>query len=218
MMHVKPVDSIDQLAELKQRYMKQTTAPLDGMWLCGFVPAATHYGLYDEGVLGGFFCVNDDGCLLQFFVGSDHQSQSSLLFDAIVRRGDSPAGTIKGAFVSTAEPTLLSLCLDHLRVVGVTALMYELDGTNGGTPKQPRALGPTLKPLTATQLPEAVAFAMAAIGAPEAWLTGYYARLVERGELFGVWEGARLIATGESRGYDEFQPDCADLGVVVAES
>lgn len=218
MMDVKKLDSTDPLAELKHLYMRQTTAPLDGMWLCGFVPAATHYGLYSEGDLNGFFCVNDEGYVLQFFVGPHYQRQSSVLFDSIVRRGDSPAGALKGAFVSTAEPGSLSLCLDHLRLAGVNALMYELDAASGGVSKHHGESGLTLKLLTAAQLPEAVAFATAAIGAPQAWLTAYYGRLIERGELFGTWEGARLIATGESRGYDEFQVDCADLGVVVAES
>ncbi len=69
-----------------------------------------------------------------------------------------------------------------------------------------------------TQLAEALHFAMESIGAPEEWLTGYYTNLINRRELFGVWKGGRLIATGESRGYDKYQKDCADLGVIVAKS
>jgi hypothetical protein len=37
MIQIIAVESIGQLSELKQQYIGQTTAPLDGMWLCGFV-------------------------------------------------------------------------------------------------------------------------------------------------------------------------------------
>ena len=55
------------------------------------------------------------------------------------------------------------------------------------------------------------------IGAPEEWLTDYFSNLISRQELFGLWENDRLLATGESRGYDEYQTEYADVGVIVAE-
>ena len=68
------------------------------------------------------------------------------------------------------------------------------------------------------QLPQVVDFAVASIGAPEEWLSGYFANLIDRRELFGVWENGQLVATGKSRGYDEYQTEYADVGVIVAES
>ncbi len=217
-MQVKQVDSIDELGELKHLYMQQATAPLDGMWLCGFVPLATHYGFYQGNKLGGFCCVNDDGYLLQFFVSPRDQRESSALFESIARRADAPAGPVKGAFVSTAEPRYLSLCFDHFSTFKVNALMYQLDGLSESGPAGSREVVLPMTALRATHLPEAIEFAMAAVGAPEEWLGGYYAGLIERGELFGLWEHGRLIAAGESRGYDQFQTDYADVGVIVAES
>lgn len=217
-MRVKQADSIEPLGELKHLYMQQATDPLDGMWLCGFVPMATHYGFHEENELAGFCCVNDEGYLLQFFVSPRYQHQSSALFDSVALRADSPAGVIKGAFVSTAEPHYLSLCLDHFSAFEVNALMYQLDGTSGSSPKNSREPVLSMMTMSAANLPEAIDFAVAAIGAPEEWLNGYYAGLIERGELFGLWEGGRLIATGESRGYDQFQTDYADLGVIVGQS
>ncbi len=217
-MRAKQVDSIQQLDELKQLYMQQTTAPLDGMWLCGFIPTATHYGFYEGNELGGFCCVNDDGYLLQFFVSSRYQHQSSPLFGSIALRGDSPAGVVKGAFASTAEPLYLSLCLDHFTAFEVNALMYQLDDPREHAPGAPHTMILSMTTMRAVHLPEAVEFAIAAIGAPAEWLNGYYAGLIEREELFGLWRGDRLIAVGESRGYDELQTDYADVGVIVAQS
>ena len=76
MMQTRKVESTKQLSELKARYMDQTTAPLDGMWLCGFVPVSTHFGFYDDDKLVGFCCLNEEGYLLQFLLCPEYQAQS----------------------------------------------------------------------------------------------------------------------------------------------
>ncbi len=215
MIQVKKMGSTDPLIHLKKQYMLQTTAPLDGMWLCGFVPMASHFSFYDDNELVGFFCVNDEGYLLQFFVNQNYQNQSSQLFESILHGDDSPCDKIKGAFVSTAEPYLLSLCLDWFSKFEVNALMYQRDEAFR---EQPQENALTMTPVDFAQLPEAVDFAVAGIGAPAEWLSGYFANLINRQELFGVWENDQLIATGESRGYDEYQTEYADVGMIVAES
>ena len=97
MMQVKKSESADHLTGLKKQYMQHTTAPLDGMWLCGSVPMASHFGFCEDSELVGFFCVNDEGYLLQFFMNQKYQCQSSQLFESILHRDDSPTGEIKGA-------------------------------------------------------------------------------------------------------------------------
>lgn len=214
-MQVKAVESADSLAELKKQYVQQATAPLDGMWLCGFVPMASHFGIYDKNELVGFFCVNDESYLLQFFVSQNHQTESSQLFENVLHGDIAPFGTTKGAFVSSAEPHYLSLCLDSFTKFEVHSLMYQLAGCSRG---QSQIDDLTLTTVRSSQLPELVDFAVAAIGAPAEWLKGYYSNLINREELFGVWENGRLLATGESRGYDKHQTEYADLGVIVTES
>lgn len=215
MPQIKKLESIVPLSTLKNQYMAKTTAPLDGMWLCGFVPMARHFGLYKDDELIGFFCVNDEGYLLQFFVQPDYQSQSSLLFESVLQGNHSQIGSINGAFVSTAEPDYLSLCLDGFSKFDVHSLMYQ---RSGAALRQRTYHTLALTKIYSEQLSQAVDFAVASIGAPAQWLTGYFGNLIKRQELFGVWEHERLVATGEIRGYDEFQKDYADLGVIVAES
>ena len=215
MMHVQKMESIDSLTALKQQYMQHTTAPLDGMWLCGFVPLTRHFGFYEDRELIGFFCVNDDGYLMQFFVQPRYQQRASPLFASIIDGDDQPAGAIRGAFVSTAEPRSLSLCLDRFTRFDVNALMYQHEGaTMAPSPEVAR----TLTLVDAAQLSQAVDFAVANIGAPAAWLRGYFTNLIHRRELFGVWDHGKLIATGEARGYDAYQTDYADVGVIVAKA
>lgn len=214
MIETQKMESTGPLSELKEQYLQQTTAPLDGMWLCGLVPQARHFGLYKHNTLVGFFCVNDEGYLLQFFVNPNDQRQSSRLFESILRESDSPSGKIKGAFVSTAEPHYLSLCLDQFSSFEVNALMYQQDGISRQAPRE-NAL--TMPPVESTQLSQAVDLAVTATGEPAGWQLEYLANLINRQELFGVWKQGRLIAIGESRGYDEYQTDYADVGMIVAE-
>ncbi len=214
MTSVKPVTAIDELAPLKRQYMQQTTAPLDGMWLCGLVPLAAHYGIYEEDDLVGFYCVNDEGFLLQFFVTPDHQHRTSQLFASILRSDQASSCEIRGAFVSTAEPRFLSLCLDQFASFEVNALMYQHAGSAIEQPQSSLAM----TAVDSAQLSQAVDFAVASIGAAADWLRTYFKNLIDRRELFGVWKNGQLIATGESRGYDEFQTGYADVGVIVARS
>jgi len=215
-MQLQPIETLQTLDALKQRYLSQTTAALDGMWLHGFVPAASHYAWSEGEQQRGYFCVNDDGYMLQFFVDPRFRSKEAELFNHVAR-GESAVGVIKGAIVSTAEPHSLSLCLDHFRTFEVNAVMYQLDASEDERTHSDAASTPLAK-VTSSQLPDAVAFAMAEIGAPQDWVTGYYANLIDRGELYGVTDHGRLVATGENRRRDDLLAPHADLGVVVAQS
>ncbi|MEH6405150.1 MAG: GNAT family N-acetyltransferase [Sneathiella sp.] len=207
---------LDQITQLKQSYMKLTTAPLDGMWLTGFVPMATHYGFFEQTELVGFCCLNADGYLLQFFINSQFRDQTAQVFKNLVGNRYNTVPPLSGAFTSTAEPFVLALCLDNFSNFEVNALMFELPH-NGNFSENFQA-EVSLKTLEMGGLEPAVDFAHAAIGAPKEWLVGYYGTLIKRQELFGLWQDNVLIATGEARGYDEFQTEYADLGVIVAKA
>ena len=216
MMQTRKVESTKQLSELKAQYMDQTTAPLDGMWLCGFVPVSTHFGFYDDDKLVGFCCLNEEGYLLQFLLSTEYQAQSSEVFGTLLENNNSPIGQVKGAFVSTAEPQFLSICLDSFSAFKVNALMYRRDESSSVALQNEQTM--ELRRVKMEQLTETIRFAKASVDSPEQWLTGYLTNLINRKELFGYWQDGRLLATGESRGYDEYQLDYADLGVIVAES
>lgn len=159
--------------------------------------------------------MNEEEYLLQFFIAEEVQNQSSQIFNSIFDTDSKTSSSPKGAFVSTAEPDYLSLYLDRFTSFEVNALMYQRDERRIDPSSQDTA---SLTLIESKQLQEAVEFAVAAIGAPSEWLSGYFTNLISRQELFGVWNEGRLIATGESRGYDEYQVGYADLGVIVAEA
>lgn len=207
-MEIRPV-SIEQLSVLKHAYMARTTAPLDGMWLNGFVPQADHYGLYQEDSLQGFCCVNQDGFVLQFYLDDVLVESTSAVFKSLF---ENALVSASGAFASTAEPHYLSLCLDHFASFEVNSLMYQLSDNQ----VLEGAASAGLKKMISSDLGQAVSFAHDAIGAPKEWLSGYFANLIEREELFGVSIEGQLRATGECRVSDPYLPNVADIGVIVA--
>ncbi len=216
MIKIKPVDSIDALKPLKLAYIEQCTAPLDGMWLQGFVPFARHYALYADATLAGFCCVNEEGYMLQFYLLPRYREEAASTFRQLFRSGDAPTGTINGAFASTAEPQYFSHCLDLFSTFSVNALMYQLLDKAAVQP----ARSPFIE-LTAAdtdELDSLVDFVHRNLGASREWLTAYYTNLLNRNEVFCHWNDSALLAVGECRGYDEYQTDYVDLGVIVDQS
>ena len=213
-MQIEKIETIAQLSELKQRYVNQATAPLDGMWLTGFVPMANHYGFYDNEKLIGYCCINGEGYLLQFYLSSDNLNQASLIFDSVLTQKSSAIEKVKGAFASTAEPRYLSLCLDSFPEFKVNTLMYQLEKSPETNQEHKSVI--ELAVVKTEQLNELIEFAAVNTGAPEQWLTGYYTNLINRRELFAYRQNERLLAVGECRGYDEYQIGYADLGMIVA--
>jgi predicted acetyltransferase len=214
MIRIESIESISELSELKQAYFEQATAPLDGMWHFGFAPMANHFGFYIKNNLIGFCCLNEETYMLQFYLQPAFQVHSQQLFTLIAEQNSSIIGKIKGAFVSTAEPHYLSLCLDHSSTFKVNALMYQ----QALETKVQQNKSAELQLVTEDKLAELVQFAMTNIGAPEQWLNSYYGNLIARQELFGYWNDKQLLAAGECRLFDHYQTEYADLGVIVSQS
>lgn len=173
MLEIKPIETLGEINVLKRQYFEQSTAPLDGMWHFGFVPMSSHFGFYEGETLVGYCCINSDGYMLQFYLSNAAQTHAKELFTLIVEQNSSIIGVIKGAFVSTAEPYYLSLCLDNSSSFKVNALMYEQvapivfdDAT---------ALDLTLA--SQEQLSEFTDFAASNIGASAQWLSDYFTHL-----------------------------------------
>ncbi|GAB7219674.1 GNAT family N-acetyltransferase [Vibrio comitans] len=214
MLEIKQIETLEEVKKLKKQYFEQSTAPLDGMWHFGFVPMSSHFGFYEHDTLVGYCCVNGDGYMLQFYLSPVAQTKAKELFTLIAEQNSSAIGAINGAFVSTAEPNYLSLCLDNSSSFKVNALMYQ----QVNTLISESATGLDLTPASQDQLSAFVEFAVNNIGAPAQWLKEYFGNLITRQELFGYWKDGRLLATGECRLFDEHQTKYADLGMIVAES
>lgn len=196
----------EELSSLKQDYLDGLSAPIDGMW-ASFVSMADHYAIICGEDIIGYVAINAEQIMLRFYVKKGHDQTA--LFSQLINEL-----SVKGAVVATQEFEYLSLCMDSQKSVSVNALLYHCapdteieaaifpDGTD-------------FRAITTCDLQTAIDFAVAAIGAPEGWLRGYYSERIEGEELFGLWQGDILIGTGECRPSADQKP-YADLGMVVS--
>ncbi len=191
------------LQALKQEHLTSLAAPLDGMWQ-SFADMADQFEIREDDMFVGFCAVNSDRQLLQFFCQGSVNPQGA--YAHIVKTLD-----VAGAVVPTCDPSAMALAMDHQKAVSVNALMYHHPGA-ADTAFFPD--GATLAVLNAEDLESAVAFAHQTLGASEDWLNAYFDGLIGRGELFGLWQGGTLIATGECRASD-VQTAISDVGMVV---
>ena len=197
---------IAALKTMKQRYTASTTAALDGMWEI-FADMADHYAVCEGEKIVGYFAINDQQKLMQFYL--PEASDSIDIFHHVITKFN-----VNGAFVSTAEPAYLSLCLDRHKHITVNALMYHV-GNAASLGEATFPSGCEFRLVAKGELETAVAFALEAIGASEEWLTGYYGEHIAQEQLYGLWQNDKIIAAGELRKSASQKP-IADVGMVVS--
>ncbi len=197
-----------ELTDLKQMYLSQSAAPLDGMWE-SFVTQADHYSIQSRDKIIGYSVINSEQKLLQFFViGAHHKGR---IFSQVLAEKN-----VTGAFVNTAESQFLSLCMDHHKSVVINALMYHVEKD---TLIKEAVFPPEtdFRIIDEDELPTAFEFGIRTLGVDPDWLKGYFTNLIKREELFGLWQDDCLIATGECRVSDSQKP-FADVGMIVSKS
>ncbi len=194
-------------ASLRAEYLGNLLSPRDGMWEA-FVDIADHYLIsYDDDEVG-YFVINGEDYLLQFYVRDKIRAQK-IYACAITYLG------IKGAYPETTEQEFLSLSLDHHNALAVNAVKYYCP--NKLIIKPAFFLkGATFKLVIPDEHKKAVDFAHSTLGADKVWLRGYYRDRIKRNELFGLWQDGELIAMGECRLSQHFE-NIADLGMIVGE-
>ena len=195
-----------QLTPSRKIYLEDTAAPLDGMWEDAFFPTSNHWNIHSDGKLIGYCAVNAEGALLGFHVLDP-------TFEAAAFEHCLDTLEIARAFVCTAEPAYLSLCLDKQSRVTVNTIMYEDDPGKAEPSVFPG--DSTFRQIEHNEHHIAVKFGVDAIGADRDWLSGYYAERIEKNELYGLWRGEMLLAAGELR-ISPSQKDVADVGMIVA--
>lgn len=189
----------------RKAYLATTTVPLDGMWENAFLPMADHWEVSAGNQSIGVCSINADGKMLGFDVRPSVLQRPAFV-ESINRLG------VTGAFASTAEPAYLALCADHQTSMSVNALMYGENTEKLNTPKMPIGMG--MRVAEPGDLETAVSFGVAAIQADKDWLEGYFDERIQKNELFGLWQGPELIATGECR-ISPNQKKIADVGMIV---
>ena len=195
-----------QIASYCTEYLKALTHPLDGMWEDAILAQAKHWVIHANDVVIGYCSVDNEGALLAFQAFEHERNGEAFRF--CLRTLD-----LNRAYVSTAEPSFLGLCLDHHKSLKINALMYSDSDTDQPLPSFADNLEYRL--VNMDDYAAAIEFGLRAIGDERDWLEPYYAERITKKELFGLWTKDQMIGAGELR-ISPSQFNIADVGMVVA--
>jgi GNAT superfamily N-acetyltransferase len=207
-LHLLPLDLDDTFRQDFQAYLDQLHTPLDGMWEQGLIAPAAHWRLSWRGEDTGFAVINEERCLLLWYLRPAFLPEGEAILAALVREA-----RLRVAYVSTGDPGVLGLLLRTQRRLRIHTYLF--------APHQPVDISPAIDgPLRWEEaamagLPSAVQFCHRHTGSATQWLEQYLRRLIERRELFFLYQKNELLVTGECRLSDS-QPAFADLGMIVA--
>ncbi len=193
------------LEPLKISWRESLTYPQDGMWE-SLTNESNHWSINFDNQTIGYACVDDDGCMLQFFVLPFWLDKGRDIFKKFVTENN-----VTSALVGTNNPVFLSLIVHFQKSVEVHTYLFT-DVIETSVPEK----APLLKVSEKEDLSRIVDFCHSSMGAPKDWLTGYISDLIETGEVFLLLKNeTSIIGTCEVR-KSHTNPEVADLGMIIS--
>ncbi len=191
---------------MRDGYYKNVIAPMDDMWELGIIPKGDFYTIVNGNILG-YFVVDADNNLLQFFFKEECASEASNIFEFIKKRK-----MINKAFVSTYEPRYLSLCLDKNDGVDINSMLY----TEMKAIEVKKPLESIVAELAKIEdLDEILAYHKDKVGIDGDWLIEYCKKLIPEQGLILFKVRNEIIGTGEMRPSYSSE-SYANLGMTVS--
>ena len=192
------------LNPLKQVWRKSLTSPQDGMWEI-FTEYANQYAIRIKDKTIGYACVDGNNRLLQFFILPSWMHEATSVFPLFIHQEE-----IKVGLIGTNNPVFLSTAMHFQKSVKVdTYLFTDILKMNTDDKKG------KLKMAGAGDLENLVDFYHGSMDGPKEWLNGYLGNLIEKGELFYLQNGKKVLGACEVR-RSESQPTVADIGMVAS--
>ncbi len=203
------LEHYDVIEQLRVDYLRTLVAPMDGMWESTAIAHATFWEIQDQERRAGHFCVDARNYLLRFHLLEDYQAQAQEIFHWII----STYG-IQYAMTSTIEPLYFSLCLDVQKSITPQSYLFrdhrrvELSANLCNTIFRKAEMG---------ELDDIARFYQANTEGSGEWIEAFLSAHLNRKELFVLYDGQTLVATGECIPSQRQLP-YADLGMVVAQA
>ncbi|OGT30225.1 MAG: hypothetical protein A3E87_00600 [Gammaproteobacteria bacterium RIFCSPHIGHO2_12_FULL_35_23] len=116
-----PADNLISVLLLQQQQVNTLTGALDIFWLKKTYQAIPYLIQHDSNTIGYFF-INEQKSLLEFFITNEYLFLSETVFKQLLDKK-----LAKEAYLSTRNPRLLSLCLDYaVKTTPAAYLFYDL--------------------------------------------------------------------------------------------
>ena len=183
---------------------------MDGMWESGLIPPEPHFQIHWKSEPVGYFVVNADQRLLQFYIDASVRRFGAQVFKQIVAQHQ-----VVGALVHSIDPLFLSLSMDiHTKAV-VHSLLYEYPPVSQVDSETENTV--PLRKALASELSRIVSFQVNCLGGDSSlseWLTGYSTYLLNKEEIYVLEDDGDWIGLGECRS-SASQKGVVDVGMMV---
>ena len=202
-----PITDSATIRQRRVEYLRTLSAPLDGWWEGTAIARSAFWAIGADGHDAGHFCLDADNVLLRFALTADYQPQATAIFDWLLAEHG-----IGQAIVSTIESPYFAQCLDRQRTIAPHSYLFH-DARR--VPVPPDLARYQFRQADPRDLAAIVDFYRVNADATGDGAVRFLRERLDRDELFGLYDGARQLASGECIP-SQLQPPYADLGMVVA--
>lgn len=199
--------SKNKILSMTNKYYEYLTAPMDDMWEIGIIGKSNYYNVIFGDRKIGYFCLDNNNVLLQYFITDLFLDQSKEIFKYIISKHK-----IKEAFVSTIEPRYLSLCLDFQKKMDVDTILYtdSLDSNIKNPIKTAKFYLATME-----ELQDILNYQLNKVSLEGDWIEPYYIDIIKKEQLYLLKLEDEIIGSGELRPC-LMNNTYANLGVTVS--
>jgi GNAT superfamily N-acetyltransferase len=202
-----PIADPNLIHQCRVAYLRTLSAPLDGWWEGTAIARSAFWAIQADSHDAGHFCLNADNVLLRFALTADRQPQATAIFDWLLATHG-----IGQAIVSTIESPYFAQCLDRQRKIAPHSFLFH---DTQRVPVPPGLERYQFRQADTRDLAAIVEFYRVNADATGDGAVAFLRERLDRNELFGLYDGARQLASGECIP-SQLQPPYADLGIVVA--
>lgn len=196
----------DSISSLIEKYNNKITVPFDDMWENMVLPSGSCYEIKETELIG-YFIVDENDTLLQFYVDDNCRNRITEIFEFVLKEQN-----IKSAFVGTFESQYLALCLDKNAKVTIDTFLYkELKSTEIQVPVE----AINIEQASINDYAAILEFCENKVGLSGDWMKPYYQNLLPQGSVYLFKIGDEIIGVGELRPSNS-SIEFANLGMMVS--
>lgn len=200
--------NLEEIYNLRLKYLDSLVAPMDGMWESSIIGNSIYSIIKYNESRAGYFCVDENRCLIQFHLLEEFRNLAQDIFRFVIS-----SEKINNAICSTIEPFYLSLCLDLTESVSVNSYLF-YDGMRI-KPSLSKFCDAIFKKATFREMEELIDFYRKNIEGSDKWVRNFIEQLLQKEQLFILYNDQKILGTGECI-ISQKQKPYADVGMVVS--
>lgn len=113
-------ENTELLNNLRKELYQNLKAPIDAMWEMLYIGSSQHYIIEDKNLNIGFFCIDENKSLVQFFLNEENKSKPDKIISSLIEEE-----MIRSAKLSSNEPVSFNACLFHSKSIKTNTFCFQ---------------------------------------------------------------------------------------------